>query len=112
MSNAGFAQRRFYHLEEFVEADEREFALPPAKVGRASVKRGDGSGDLVCDARSAEVTYTTAGTVVNIKGPALLLSGALEPITVGSVRLTFADGKLSEYEHRIDGRILRDPRGR
>ena len=46
--------------------------------------------------------------VVNLKGPGTLVKGALKPITVSRVRLTFTDGTLSEYEHRIDGASLSD----
>lgn len=75
---------------------------------KVTVKRGEGSGDIVCDAQSAEVTYSSAGTVVSVKGPATLVDGARKPVTVSSVRLTFTDGKLSGYEYRIDGISLRD----
>ena len=72
---------------------------------RVTVKRGDFD-DMVYEAKSAEITYTTAGTVVNIKGPAMLVNSAVKPITVSSVRFTFTGGKLSE--HRIDGISLSD----
>src|SRR5689334_8382286 len=81
------------------------FSVVPVDAERVkiTVKRGVGSGDTMWDAQSAEVTSTSAGTVVSLKGPATLVDGGRKPITVSSVRITFTDGKLSGYEYQIDG---------
>jgi hypothetical protein len=87
------------------------FSVVPvdAEHVRVTLKRGR-SNAVVYAAKSAEITYTTARTVVDIKGPVVRVNSALGPITVSSVHLTFTDGKL--YVERIEGISLSSLVGR
>ena len=63
---------------------------------RVTVNRGDS--EIVCDAKSASISYTADGMVVDINGPGTMSVKGGKSTAFATVRVAFTNGKFSGLE--------------
>jgi hypothetical protein len=74
---------------------------------RVTVVRGGDAGEIICDAKSATISYTAEGMVVEIKGPGTMTEQGRTPVPFDSVRVGFANGKYTALELRSGASFYR-----
>jgi hypothetical protein len=65
---------------------------------RVTVNRGDD--EIICDAKSATISYTAEGMVVDMKGPGTMTMKGGKPTSFSCVRVGFTNGKFTAFEFR------------
>jgi hypothetical protein len=62
---------------------------------RVTVNRGVDGDEIVCDAKSATISFTTDGMVADMKGPGTMTMKGAKATAFSTLRLTFTNGRFS-----------------
>jgi len=72
---------------------------------RVTIRRSGDATDVICEAKSATISYTADGMVVDLKGPGTMTMSSAGAIAFGSARVVFTNGKFSGFQFMRAGQL-------